>query len=86
MEPFREEDVAIFGTCSLHGRIDDNEWNWKHRQVSGQRQHTECIEKSLHFSWSIHGTKHLKWREEHHSMKVVVDSDDWRVVQYRRSS
>ena len=58
---------------NAHGKI----WQW---------QHTECVEKSLHFSWSIHGTKHLIWGEKHHSMKVVVDSDDWRVVQYQRSS
>ena len=86
MEQLCKEDVAVFGTCSLHGGINDDKQNWKHQQVSGQWQHTECIEKSLHFSWSIHGTKHLIWGEEHHSTKVVVDSDDWRVVQYQRSS
>ncbi len=53
MEQLQEEDVAVFGACSLYGGVDGDQQNWKHCQLSRQRRHTECIEKSLLFYWSI---------------------------------
>jgi hypothetical protein len=71
MEQLRKEYVAVFRASSSHGGIDDYEQKTKDCQLSGQLQHTECVEKSLHFCLSKHGNKLWRWGREHHSMKEV---------------
>jgi hypothetical protein len=85
MEQLREVGVAVFVAFSLHVGIDDDRRDREHYQVSEQRQHTECIGNSLHFSGNIRGTMILK-RCGHHAKKAVVDSDNPWVRQYQRGS
>ena len=85
MEQFCEVGAAVFVAFSLHVGINDDRRDRKHHQVSEQRQHTECVGNSSHFSGNIRGTMILK-RCEHHAKKVVVDSDNRWVRQYQRGS
>ncbi len=52
-----KEDVVVFGACSLHGEIDNDERSSKRHQLSGRQLQTVCVEKNLHFSGNKHGTK-----------------------------